>query len=174
MLFELMAALVAGVAQAGVMMFVRWLSRGRLPSWIIPAAAGLGVLSYAIWSEYSWFERATNVLPPEAVVTWKNESRAVWRPWSYFAPVVNGFTAVDLGHAQRHPDHPGQVMVDLMLSARWQTPVRVKVVFDCNSNRRGDLVGDKVSVADDGTIVGADWIEVPGDDPALRAACRPS
>lgn len=172
MLFEFVAALVAGVALAGVMMLVRWASKGRLPRWIVPAAAGIGMLSYAIWSEYSWFTRATNAMPAGTVVTWKNEARSFWRPWSYYAPVVNRFTAVDLAHTQRHANHPGLVMADLLLSARWKMPARIKVVFDCNGSRRGDLVGGNVSVADDGTIVGVDWVAVPADDPALQAVCR--
>ncbi|QFI68219.1 hypothetical protein [Sinorhizobium alkalisoli] len=174
MLFEFIAALVAGVALAGIMMLIRWMSRGRLPRWVVPAAAGIGMLSYAVWSEYSWFARATNALPPGTVVTWKNESRSFWRPWSYYAPVVNRFTAVDVAHAQRHPNQPGLVMADLLFSARWKSPARMKTVFDCNGNRRGDLLGENVSVAEDGAIVGADWVAVPADDPALQAACRES
>lgn len=174
MLFEFIAAVVAGVALAGIMMLIRWISRGRLPKWLIPAAAGLGMLSYAIWSEYSWFTRATNAMPPETVVTWKNEARSFWRPWSYYTPVIDRFTAVDVAHAQRHPGHPGLVMTDLLLSARWAAQARVKVVFDCNANRRADLMGEGVSVAADGSITGAKWVEVPADDPALRAACPKS
>lgn len=174
MLFEFIAAVVAGVALGGISMLLRWASRGLLPRWIVPAAAGVGMLCYAVWSEYSWFTRAANAMPAGTVVTWKNEARSFWRPWSYYAPVVDRFAAVDLAHAQRHPDHPGVVIVDLLLSARWQVPARVKVVFDCNGKRRGDLTGENVSIAEDGSIVGANWVSVPEDDPALKAVCQGS
>ncbi|GEO86147.1 MULTISPECIES: hypothetical protein [Alphaproteobacteria] len=174
MLFELIAAVVAGVAVAGLAMGMRWLSRGLLPKWIVPAAAGLGMLSYAIWSEYSWFTRLTETQPEGVVVAWHNEESSFWRPWSYYKPVVTRFTAVDMRSVQRHPNLPDQVMVDVILAARWQRAARVKVVFDCAGGRRADLVGANVSVADDGSIVGATWTALPADDPVLAVACKQS
>lgn len=172
MIFELIAAFVAGIAVAGIAMALRWLSRGLLPKWIVPAAAGLGMLSYAVWSEYSWFSRATSAMPAGIKVAWKNEDHALWRPWSYYRPVVDRFTAVNTRSAQRHPNQPGQVMVDVVLSARWQLPTQVRVLFDCNNNRRADLLGETVSVSEDGAVTGARWIDLQSDDPVLLTACR--
>ncbi|MCF6370225.1 hypothetical protein [Rhizobium halophilum] len=171
MLFELIAAVVAGVAIAGVAMGLRWVSRDRLPRWVVPAAAGLGMLSYAIWSEYSWLSRARSAMPTGVEVAWTNEDRAPWRPWTYYAPVVNRFTAVDLRTAQRHPNQPGQVMVDLLLAARWQPSARVKTVFDCNNGRRANLIGEGISVAEDGAITGAQWVDLDSADAALQIVC---
>src|SRR5690606_22292277 len=84
MFFELIAAVVAGVAVAGIAMGLRWISRGFLPKWIVPAAAGLGMLSFAIWSEYSWFERNVATQPTGVIVAWNNEQRSFLRPWSYY------------------------------------------------------------------------------------------
>lgn len=173
MLFEFIAAVVAGVAVAGIVMTLRVITRNRLPSWIVPASAGLGMLSYTIWSEYSWFERVTQAMPPEVVVAWSNAETDFWRPWSYYQPVINRFTAVDKRTAQTHPNHPGQVMVDLVLAARWQQSARLKVVFDCNGNRRADLVDNDVTVAEDGSITGAVWLNLEADEPTLRTACSP-
>ncbi|KGD96874.1 hypothetical protein [Rhizobium sp. YS-1r] len=172
MLFELIAAVVAGVALAGIAMGLRWISRGHLPKWIVPAAAGLGMLSYAVWSEYTWFSRVTNAMPPTIAVTWQHEDRSFWRPWSYYRPVIDRFSAVDTGSAKRHPEQPGQVMVDLVLAARWQQPARVTVVFDCNGKRQANLVDQDVTVAQDGAIIGAKWSDIPADDPTLAAACK--
>ena len=171
MLFEFIAAVVSAVAVAGIAMTLRFITRYRLPKWIVPASAGLGMLSYAIWSEYSWFDRVTQALPPEVVVAWSNAEADFWRPWSSYKPVINRFTAVDRRTAQSHPNHPGQVMVDLILAARWQQSARLKVVFDCLGSRRADLLGNDVSVAEDGAIIGADWVNVGADDPTLMAAC---
>ena len=172
MFFELIAAVVAGVAVGGIATLLRWVSRGVLPRWIVPAAAGVGMLSYAVWSEYSWFGRVTERLPAEVAVAWHNGDTAFWRPWSYFRPVVNRFTAVDRRTEQRHPDMPGQVMVDLVLAARWQQSARLKVVFDCNGARRADLTGQDVSIGENGAIVGAKWIDLPADDAVLATACK--
>lgn len=174
MLFELIAAVVAGIAVAGIAMTLRWLSRGRLPRWIVPASAGLGMLCYAIWSEYTWFERMVGTQPASVVVAWHNETRSVLRPWSFYRPVVTRFTAVDKGSAQRHANFPDQVMVDLVLSARWQQAVRVKVVFDCAGRRRADLMQNGVSIGADGAIIGATWTDLPENDPVLAVACERS
>ena len=170
MLFELIAAVVAGVALAGLAMLLRWLSRGLLPKWIVPAMAGVGMLSYAIWSEYSWFDRM-NIALPGIAVSWKNEQTAFWRPWSYFEPVTTRFTAVDLNGAKRHPAQPGLVMVDILLAARWQPVKQVKVVYDCQNARRADLIDSSMNIAEDGSLVGAEWIKVEPDDAALKIAC---
>jgi hypothetical protein len=170
MLFELIAAVVTGVALAGVAMGLRWLSRGYLAKWIVPAMAGIGMLGYSVWSEYSWFERMKNTLPGIAV-TWQNEDQAFWRPWSYIEPVTNRFTALDMGNAKRHPNQTGLVMVDVLLLARWQPLSAVKVVYDCAGLRRADMLDQTVSIAADGALVGAEWKPVPADDAALKTAC---
>lgn len=172
MFFELIAVLVVGVALAGVALSLRFISRQRLPKWIIPVFAGLGMLSYAIWSEYSWFSRVSTGLPPEVVVAWHNEDAAFWRPWSYYKPVINRFTAVDQRTAARHANFPDQVMIDIVLAARWQQSARVKVVFDCAKPARADLIGRNVSVSETGEITGADWVTLAADDAVLQAACR--
>lgn len=174
MFFELIAAVVAGVAVAGVAMGLRWVSRGLLPKWIVPAAAGLGMLSYAIWSEYSWFERNVAAQPAGVIVAWNNEQRSFWRPWSYYRPVVTRYSAVDTRTEQRHPNLPDQVMVDLLLVARWQPTARIKVLFDCAGGRRADIMGEDVRVAEDGTISGVTWTDLPPGDPLLDIACKRS
>lgn len=172
MLFEFIAAVAAGIAVAGVAMGCRWISRGLLPKWIVPVAAGLGMLSYTIWSEYTWFERTVASFQRPVEVAWSNADSAFWRPWSYVLPLATRFTAVDTATVQRHDGQPGQVMVDLLFAARWQQTARVKVVFDCNGHRRANLATGGVSVADDGSIVGATWVDIPADDPAMTIACR--
>lgn len=174
MFFELIAAVVAGVAVAGIAMGLRWISRGFLPKWIVPAAAGLGMLSFAIWSEYSWFERNVATQPTGVIVAWNNEQRSFLRPWSYYQSVVTRYTAVDTRTVQRHPNVPDQVIVDLVLAARWQRTARVKVLFDCAAGRRADLMGKDVKVAEDGTITGATWTDLPPGDRLLEIACKGS
>ncbi|MBP1849103.1 hypothetical protein [Rhizobium halophytocola] len=172
MLFELIAAIVSGVALAGVAMALRWLSRGLLPKWIVPTAAGLGMLAYAVWSEYSWYDRMTTGRPDSVVIAWKHEAKAPWRPWSYLYPVVDRFVAVDNRTAQRNPDFPDQVIVNLALAARWQLTAQVKVAFDCARHRRADLFGRAGGIGENGEIAGAAWQDLAADDPVLRAACR--
>lgn len=171
MFFELIAAIVAGVALAGIAMALRWASRGVLPKWLVPVAAGIGILGYGVWSEYSWFSRATVAQPDGVVIAWHNAESAPWRPWSYLVPVVTRFKAVDTRTTQRHPNFPDQRIVDILLAGRWQSSAVVKAIFDCAAYRRADLVGSSVEIGQDGGITGADWIDLPSEDPVLNAAC---
>lgn len=171
MFFELIAAMVAGVALAGIAMALRWASRGLLPKWLVPVAAGIGILGYGVWSEYSWFSRATADQPDGVIIAWHNAESAPWRPWSYLAPVVTRFTAVDTRTTQRHPDFPDQRIVDILLAGRWQSSGVVKVVFDCAGYRRADLVGGSVAIGQNGEITDANWIDLKSDDAVLHAAC---
>lgn len=174
MLYELIAAIVAGVALGGIAMALRALTRGLLPKWLVPAAAGIGILGYSVWSEYSWYSRALAAQPQGVVIAWHNGESAPWRPWSYLAPVITRFTAVDTRTVQRHPDYPDQRIIDLLLSARWQPGTVVKVVFDCAGHKRADLSGRDVSIGADGKIENASWIDLPPGDAVLHAACTPS
>jgi hypothetical protein len=174
MLYELIAAIVAGVALGGIALALRALTRGLLPKWLVPAAAGIGILGYSVWSEYTWYSRALAAQPEGVVTAWHKEESAPWRPWSYLAPVITRFTAVDTRSVQRHPDFPDQRIVNLVLSARWQPSSVVKVVFDCAGHKRADLSDGNISIGPDGRIENARWIDLTPGDAVLQAACAPA
>lgn len=171
MLLELFAALVAGVGLAGLVMGLRWLSGKRLPGWLVPAAAGLGMLAYSVWSEYSWFDRASGALPPQVVVASTHAEQAWYRPWTYLVPQISRAIAVDRRLSKRNDALPGQVLTSVLLMARWEPDRRFGVVFDCTGHRRADLM-DEVVIADDGSFAGAEWIQLEADDPVMRTACE--
>ena len=95
MFWNLVATLFAGLGAAGIALAIRSLSRKRAPKWIIPVFAGIGMLSYQIYNEYTWFEHKQTLLPAEAVVVATEERRIAWRPWSYLVPQVTSFTVLD-------------------------------------------------------------------------------
>ncbi len=171
MLFELFAALAAGFCLAGLALTLRWLLRGKIPAWLVPAAAGLGMLSYAVWSEYSWADRVRATLPPTAEVLSSNEIQVWYRPWTYAVPQVNRLIAVDRAEFKRNPEHPGKVLASVILMGRWEPTRRVGAMVDCGARRRADLL-DGVRFDEAGDLVDARWIDLPEDDPLLAAACR--
>lgn len=171
MLFELIATLAAGFCLAGLALTLRWLLRGRTPAWLVPAAAGLGMLSYAIWSEYTWLDRAEASLPEGVVVASHNEVRAWYRPWTYARPLSDRLIAVDRRESRRNPALPGQVLTRVLLMGRWAPTHAVAAVFDCEGKRRADLV-DGVRFDEAGALQGAQWIPLPAHDPVLLAACE--
>ena len=52
---------------AGIMMMIRLFIK-KLPKWLVPAAAGLGMIGFQVYSEYTWFSHTRSLLPESAVV----------------------------------------------------------------------------------------------------------
>ncbi|SPH16859.1 hypothetical protein DEA8626_00373 [Defluviimonas aquaemixtae] len=171
MLIFFISTVAAGFAAAGVVMLLNRLSGRRLPKWAIPAAAGLAMVAYAIWNEYSWAERNRATLPDTAVVTFENARSDLWRPWTFVAPVTTRMAILDRGPEADLPADPGPGMrhAQLYLMERWKPIYRLIVLFDCASARRLDAAAGEASAAD---LAVADWIQLDPDDPALRAACE--
>jgi hypothetical protein len=169
MLFELIAVIAAGFAAGGAALVVRRLVLA-LPRWLVPVMAGGGMLATAISLEYGWYSRTRAALPAGIEVALTRENRAPWRPWSYAAPYIDGFIAVDRGGARTNEAVPGQRMIDLYVFGRWAPTQRLPAVFDCEWGRRADLV-DGVTIASDGRLDGAAWRDTGLDDPVTRAAC---
>lgn len=170
MFFELIGTIVAGVAAALLVWAINRTLKGRLPSWLVPVAAGIAMLCATISSEYSWFSRAQSNMPEGFVVTEVVEDTQFYRPWTYAKPFVSRFVAVDQATTRTHPSHPDQRIVDLIIYGRWTRTAKIPALFDCAANARSDLV-DGVEFGDDGEILNTDWQEMDVDAPLLQAAC---
>ncbi|MCE8016394.1 hypothetical protein HOP62_09970 [Halomonas sp. MCCC 1A17488] len=108
MIWHLIAAVFAGLGAAGIGLLLRTLSGKRLPRWIVPVFAGLGILGYQINHEYSWYEHKRDQLPATAQVVETEQDRMFWRPWTYAVPLTVGFSVVDHSSMERRQtdDHP--------------------------------------------------------------------
>ena len=89
MLFDFIAAAAAGFGIAGIAMLLRHLTRGLLPRWIVPLAAGVGMFGYAVWNEYSWFDRVTGAFAEGVEVVVAPTESQFYRPWTYIKPLTN-------------------------------------------------------------------------------------
>ncbi|WP_447928040.1 hypothetical protein [Vreelandella sp. EE27] len=101
MIWHLVAAVFAALAAAGVGLILRKLSRGRLPKWIVPVMAGLGMLGYQIHVEYSWFDHKKAQLPASTEVVDSATGTEIWRPWTFFFPMTTRFSVIDQQSIQR-------------------------------------------------------------------------
>ncbi|SNS58500.1 hypothetical protein [Tropicimonas sediminicola] len=171
MFFELIAAIVAGLAAAGGVLLLNRISGGRLPRWSMPAAAGAAIIGFTIFMEYNWFDRTTSDFPEGVEVTFTHEARAPWRPWTYLWPLVDRFSAVDLASIRTNDAVPEQRMVNLLLFARWSGPKVVPVIYDCAERRMAPLL-DTVDYDESGAVAEADWGPVPDDDPTFSIVCK--
>lgn len=170
MILELIGTVVAGIAAAGLVLIARHLLGERVPKWLIPIAAGAGMLAATISSEYGWYGRTLGQLPEGMEVAQTVESQAPWRPWTYVVPYVERFAVVDTASTRLNPAVPGQRIVDIYFFGRWAPVNRVTALLDCEGNRRAPLV-EGASFDDSGQISGAAWNTVPADDPVLRVGC---
>lgn len=171
MFFELIATITAGVGAGGLAVLLRKASRGALPRWLTPLAAGTAMIAFAIWSEYSWYGRTAGTLPEGVEVSSVNESRKIYRPWTYLVPMIDRFVAIDTATARTNPDLPGQKLVDVYLVGRWSPNFRVNMVLDCDGNRRADLIeGFELDTA--GRVPEDAWRPLDQDDPLIVTACK--
>ena len=136
MFLELIGTVFAGIAVAGVMMILNKLSGGRLPRWVVPVAAGLGMIGTTIASEYGWYGRTSATLPEGMEIAQTIEKQSFYQPWTYVTPYIDRFVAVDATSLRQNPDQPGQRMVDLYYFGRWAPLTKVPVLLDCEGARR--------------------------------------
>lgn len=173
MLLEFIAAIALGLGAAGLIMGLNLVTGKRLPGWLMPATAGLAMIAFMIYMEYSWSDRTQAGFPDGVVVTAKSSDSMWYRPWTFLRPLTLRMVAVDTRRNRTHAEAPDQVMTSVLLLGRWMPTRAIPVVFDCAGQRRADLHAG-VELADDGQLIGADWRRLQADDPALRAACGTS
>ena len=170
MAFELLAALVAA-ATLGLMIWAlrRWLP--SMPRWSVPVAAGVGLIGFTIWSEYSWFDRVSGELPPEVEVVEVVEEAMPLRPWTYLAPIKMRFVAIDHRKSLAHPQAPNLRIVTLYSFARWQPVIEGLMAVDC-AGKRHVMVVEGVTFTEDGTLSGAEWQTATPEDQLQQSACK--
>jgi hypothetical protein len=170
MALEILAAIVAAIAMAGIALMLRKLSGQRLPKWIIPVFAGAGLLGFTVWSEYDWFSRVSSELPPDVIVVTAEKESSPLRPWSYLAPMTTAFIAMDTAATIVHPDAPMLRLVRLYSIVRWRGATQGLMIVDC-ANARQVLVTDGVEVTPDGDLTGGTWLAAEPDDAIQQSAC---
>ncbi|KXS51885.1 MAG: hypothetical protein AWU57_3726 [Marinobacter sp. T13-3] len=107
MFWNLLATVFCGLGAAGVAMGIRAITAKRAPKWLIPVFAGLGMLGYLVYGEYTWFEHKKSLLPEEAVIVSTEQEGIYFRPWTFLFPYVTAFSAVDVNGIQPVPNSDG-------------------------------------------------------------------
>lgn len=171
MIFELIGTIFAGAVTALVVWALNRTFKGRLPGWLVPAAAGFAMLLATVSSEYSWYSRTQATMPEGMVVADAVEEKTFYRPWTYAKPFISRFVAVDLVTIRTHPSQADQRIVDLVIYGRWAKTAKVPILFDCANNKRADIV-DGIEFGADGNVINAKWRTLKSDDNILRAACK--
>ena len=170
MFWELIGAIALGFGAAGFAMALRKISGGRLPGWIIPAAAGAGMLGYSAYMDYAWADRTRDTLPDGLTVVSEAAAPTWFKPWTYLAPPVERLAALDVAGAQTNPKLPQMRLSTMYLYDRTMPPRPASVLADCGGRRLG-LAHEEAAFGADGLPDKVLWEDVTAEDPALSALC---
>ena len=168
MLLTFVGAIAVAILAACVA-FVIYRVTGINARWIVPAAAGAGMLGFSRGNDYTGFSRNVDGLPESVVVTDRFEDSNVIQPWTLVVPMINRFRAVDLDSVKRHPKFGAVRGAVVFLDKRYQPTFVTRQVFDCDENQRADAEVGPFDEA--GLPVERSWVSVPADDPLLEAVC---
>lgn len=62
MFWELIATFIAGLGASGIVLSLRLIFK-KIPKWLVPAAAGLGMIGFGVFNEYDWYRHTSTRLP---------------------------------------------------------------------------------------------------------------
>lgn len=110
MIWHLLAVFIFGLCAGSFAFLLIKISRNKLPKWLIPISAGLGMLSYLAYYDYTWFDFKRSQLPAESVVVEEGRASNFFRPWSYVLPPVSSFVILD-GKVKK-TQQQGQVVIE--------------------------------------------------------------
>lgn len=157
MFWNLLATIFCGLGAAGFALGIRAITAKRAPKWLIPVFAGLGMLGFLVYSEYTWFEHKKSLLPEEAIVVDTEQEGIYFRPWTFVFPYVTAFSAVDVNSISN--DTPNENILRFTLYRFEQTVAdavshRVHLI-NCQSRELIPLGSDGTPNVDNLKIVGA-------------------
>jgi len=95
MIWHLLAVFIFGICAGSFAFLLIKISRNKLPKWLIPVFAGLGMFSYLAYYDYTWFDFKSGQLPEGTVVVEEKRHNNFFRPWSYVIPPVSAFVVLD-------------------------------------------------------------------------------
>lgn len=170
MLFNLVGTFLVGIAAVGSIMLIFLVLRRPAPRWLLPFAAGAGMLGFHLWNEYTWFDRTATALPDHVVVAKSYTYETPFQPWTLLMPRINRFAAVDRASIRRHDEAPDYVMADIFLVTRLAETAKVTQIYDCVQARRTE-VSASMSVDERGLPVDAAWTPSEADEPLFKMVC---
>lgn len=171
MLWELIATVCAGLAGAGIALFIRKLTFKKAPKWLIPTLAGIGMLTFQIQSEYSWYSHQASLLPNGVVVVKTVEEQTPLRPWSMLYPQTTRFIAADINNAAQNDMNQDVYLVDLYFFERRLSAKRVTQVIHCGANARTNFT-NKLDVPTGNQVDAGEWVSLSSNDPLIEAVCH--
>ncbi len=170
MLIHLLATFSAGICAAGVILLFYRVRGRKSPRYLAPLAAGLAMIAYNLWDEYSWAPRTIASLPEQIEVVETFGTSAFWKPWTYLVPQVDRFSSIDRSKLRRNQELPGYVLAEVILVARRGPTVVTQQLFDCPNAKRTDVIPSR-GFDENGLPRDQDWMSIDVGSPLFKAIC---
>lgn len=170
MLLDVVVAVCAAFAAAGVLYGLFRLIGRRPPKWLIPTVAAIAIVGVTAYQRYDWHNRVIALLPSEMVVV-ETLTTEVWvEPWSLIEPVTSSVLVVDTATLRRNDAHPGMALVDLVLLSRDKDTTVIRHLVDCPRRRVAPLPAE-TTFGGGGLPEAPDW-RSGAPDPLFEAVCQ--
>ena len=170
MFWELVATVFAGLGAAGIALLLRKLSAQKLPRYLVPVFAGLGMLGFQIHGEYNWYSHQVSLLPEGVLVVKAVEEKINWKPWTYLKPQITRFMAVDVKNSAANNNNADLVLANLYLFERRQAAINVKLVVHCKDQKRANFT-EQLPLPKPGEAAGADFMAIGESEKVLLSVC---
>jgi|GEM_PF-1052836 hypothetical protein len=153
-MWHLLAVFISGLSLGGMAYLARKLSRNRLPTWIVPVLAALGMFGYLAVYDYTWYGYKTEqvrITQPDGQVMFFNEKaeRSFFKPWSVIKPAINSFYIFDGKFKSREQDN--QILVEYFMYEFIKDPIERQQVYmavlNCTTQERAVLLQGKTAKA---------------------------
>lgn len=132
MFWEIIATVLSGFLLAGLVLPWRLVFK-KTPKWSVPAAAGLGMIGFQVFSEYTWADDTIAKLPANTAVIAKIEKSTWFRPWSYIKPQVFQFVALDKGSIHSQTPQTSTKTATLYFFERRVSAQPLAITIDCQN-----------------------------------------
>lgn len=161
MFWDISAMIVAAFLFAGLAMPIKIFYK-KTPKWFIPFMAGLGMMSYQVFSEYTWFDNTKSKLPEGSVVVASVPTTTWFRPWSYIKPQIFQFVVLDTANVTAIDEKTKQAQVYFF--ERQLPAQKLDVLFDCQKDVQTYVVNNDLSRLN--------WEKLAYTDYALKLICK--
>ena len=166
MVWDIIAMVFAGFLFAGIAMPFRIFYK-KTPKWIIPVMAGVGMLSFQILSEYTWYPTTKSNLPKGVQVVATVPKSTWFRPWSYIKPNIFQFVVVDGRNAIQVSENIKQVQ--MYFFERRLPAQELPMLFDCQSGLQAHMLNGDITKID---MANLNWQKLEYTDKVVALVCQ--
>src|SRR5690554_5296016 len=130
MFWQIIAVLCVGLGASGIVSGARVFCK-KIPRWTAPAFAGLAMIGFQIYGEYTWYAHQQSILPEGVEVLGTIEEPALLRPWSMVVPQTTRFLAADNRSLVVNNVNSSLVRIRLYSFERGKPAQTLFAVIDC-------------------------------------------